>query len=71
MISMQAVWEFTNGKVCDTGCHAFDNGKCAAYKKLTTVSPTVPIQEIGETVKQEAARMGLSISEVRRQRKNR
>lgn len=33
---MVAVHGKTGGKVCDTGCHAFHNGKCPAYKKLTS-----------------------------------
>jgi hypothetical protein len=31
---MRAVHVETNGKVCDTGCHAYNNGKCQFYKKL-------------------------------------
>jgi len=35
--NMMAVHGLTGGKVCDTGCHAFDSGKCPAYKKLVAV----------------------------------
>ena len=35
--AMTAVHGMTGGKVCDTGCHAFDSGKCPAYKKLVAV----------------------------------
>jgi hypothetical protein len=31
---MRAVHTDTGGKVCDTGCHLYNNGKCPAYKKL-------------------------------------
>ncbi len=67
--SMQAVWIITGGMVCDTGCHAFANGKCDAYKKLT-IAPKPVIRKPMETVRQEAVRRGLSISEVRRQRRS-
>jgi hypothetical protein len=63
-----AVHGLTQGRVCDTGCAWYANGKCAAYRGLTAV-PAAPKQDQGETVRQEAARRGLSINEVRRQRR--
>jgi len=58
----------TGGRVCDTGCHAFDNGRCRAYMKLVNQSKRSTIEPT-ETVKEEAARRGIGIREVRRQRR--
>jgi len=73
---MIGVHNMTNGKMCDTGCHAFRDGECYAYKKLThSVEQLLAVKSIAikpqETVKQEAKRRGISISEVRRQRQKR
>lgn len=70
---MLVVHGMTDGKVCDTGCARFEEGKCVAYKKLIGTSPASPSSSSYEavpveTVKQEASRRGISISEVRRQR---
>ena len=70
--TMRAVHGLSNGKVCDTGCHAFNNGKCSAYRNL---SGSKTIQEhlkttMIETVREEATRRNISISEVRRQRRD-
>jgi hypothetical protein len=67
--SMIAVHGITGGRVCDTGCHLFNNGYCRAYKNLTrnlkaSIQPT-------ETVRAEATRRGVSINEVRRNRRKR
>lgn len=67
-----AVHTFTKGDPCTTGCAYYKGGQCKAYLALnkggTTVkAPVVP--EYGETVKQEAARLGVSISEIRRRRR--
>lgn len=62
-----AVHQATAGRVCDTGCAWYDNGKCASYRGLTHVAKVVAVPS--ETVRDEAARRGLSISEVRRQRR--
>jgi len=60
---------FTDGRMCD-GCPKFKEGRCPSYKELTRglaqkkrdmLAPT-------ETVREEAARLGISISEVRRRR---
>ena len=72
-LTMRAVHGLSNGKVCDTGCHAFDNGKCTAYKNLISnqKAETQSNFEIVETVREEAKRRNISISEVRRQRRDR
>ena len=60
---------YTDGRMCD-GCPQFREGRCPSYKELTRgraqkkrelIAPT-------ETVREEAARIGISISEVRRRR---
>jgi hypothetical protein len=59
----------TGGRVCDTGCAEFSGGKCPAYRALTATA-TAPVHAVAvETVREEAARRGLSISEIRRQRR--
>ncbi len=61
----------TNGRMCD-GCPKFKEGRCPSYKELIRglaqkkrdmFTPT-------ETVREKASRLGISISEVRRQRRN-
>jgi len=64
--SMAAVHAITGGKLCDTGCAAYHGGKCAAFQRMTRSLPTQATYT--ETVKQEAARLGVSVSEVRRRR---
>lgn len=61
-----ALYNATGGKVCDTGCPYFKEGNCEAYKNLTRRVTAKPAPT--ETVKQEAARLGVSINEVRRRR---
>lgn len=65
--AMIGVHGLSNGKVCDTGCHAFDGGNCKAYKNL--IFERKAKEEPTETVRQEAERRSLSIKEVRRQRR--
>lgn len=55
----------TNGQMCD-GCPKFDKGSCKSYKILTLAKTLTAVPT--ETVKQEAARLGISIGEVRRRR---
>jgi hypothetical protein len=59
------IYAVTEGRMCD-GCHA--QPKCKAFVKLQGApvwrAPIAP----AETVRQEAARLGVSISEVRRRR---
>ncbi len=64
------LYKETNGKICTTGCGRFKEGKCEHYRKLVNadkpkVHPSLTISD--ETVKQKAARLGVSLSEVRRQ----
>lgn len=69
-MAFYAVHGLTQGKVCDTGCAWFEHGRCPAYNRLivplasTIATASTPL----ETVREEAARRNLSISEVRRQR---
>jgi len=64
--AMTLVHEVTGGKLCDTGCAAFRNGNCAAYRRMIGGLPAQIVHS--ETVKQEAARLGVSLSEIRRRR---
>lgn len=52
---------------CTTGCAYFDGGKCPAHKALTKPAVTLTSPQ-GETVREAAARLGVSISEIRRRR---
>lgn len=56
----------TDGQVCDTGCHRFNGGRCGAYNNL--IASRDVITKI-ETVRQEAERRDISISQVRREHK--
>lgn len=64
-----AIYGLTNGHPCP-GCAYDMHGKCKARRELFK-APEVkaPIQEPTETVRQTAERLGMSISEVRRQRR--
>lgn len=62
------IWHATGGDPCTTGCAYFEGGKCPAYRALTKPA-VVADSPKGETVREAAARLGVSISEVRRQRK--
>ena len=60
----------TKGKVCIYGCTLFDNGNCAAYKFLMSGQPFSTINPVStETVRDEAARLNLSISTIRKIRR--
>ena len=63
------VWIQTTGQVCTTGCAWFDGGKCPAYRKMTIPAKAAAQQEPQETVRDTAKRLGISISEVRRRRR--
>lgn len=63
------VWIGTQGRVCDTGCAWFNGGNCPAYRRLTVPAKPQAQQEPQETVRETAARLGISISEVRRRRR--
>lgn len=60
----------TRGDPCTTGCAYFNSGKCPAYLKLFKPQQAKLVVQQGETVREEAARLGISISEVRRRRKS-
>ena len=61
------IYRMTNGNVCDTGCYAY--GHCKACDRLHPTNHS-PKNKYPETVRQEAARRGLGIREVRRQRRD-
>ena len=63
-----AIHYATGGDPCTTGCAYFEGGKCHAYVALTR-KLTILTSPIGETVREAAARLGVSISEIRRQKK--
>lgn len=61
------LWAHTRGKICDTGCVRFNDGSCKAYRNLVFKHKK---QTIGiETVRQEAKRRNISITQVRKQRR--
>jgi hypothetical protein len=72
------LWGATKGRICDTGCVHLLIG-CKAYDKLLTKEiqntqffKTISKQKItfvNETVRDEAKRLGISISEVRKNRR--
>ena len=64
-----AVHRATNGRVCDTSCAQFYGGKYSAYQKLIIPSNAGAGQLPQETVRETAKRLSISISEVRRRRK--
>lgn len=65
-----AIHELSGGFMCN-GCPVRQSG-CAAYEKLLrgaqAPKATAPITATTETVREEAARRNVSLSEVRRQR---
>ena len=75
---MTAVWLAVKGKVCTTGCYSYQDGRCAAYQKLTVnekrvSAPTRISTQYGnytDTVREEAARRQVSIKQVRRERRD-
>jgi len=66
--TMLALHTVMGGKVCDTGCSFFDSGRCPAYKSLVRDTKTA-ISVHTETVRKEATRRGVSIKQVRRERR--
>lgn len=64
------LYGFTGGRMCD-GCPKFQGGKCPSYKELVSGRKQAARQiATAETVRQEAERLGISISEVRRRRRD-
>lgn len=64
------IYQATGGDPCTTGCAYFNGGACAAYRKLNIPSVSAVQQASMETVRETAIRLGISISEVRRRRRN-
>lgn len=60
----------TDGRMCE-GCPQFRKGRCPSYKELTRCRAQKKRELLAptETVREEAARLGISISEVRRRRR--
>lgn len=59
----------TNGNPCTTGCAYYRGGNCPAYRAMKDAAQKKAAQqEPTETVRETAARLGISISEVRRRR---
>ena len=56
---------YTRGRMCE-GCPRYEGGRCPALRRM--LSPVSVIQSSGETVRQEAARLGIGVNEVRRRR---
>lgn len=74
VVLFNSIYQATDGNPCD-GCSYYENGKCEAYKSLLRnrryaprQSPGIP-QAAQETVKQEATRRGISLAQVRKERK--
>jgi len=64
-----AIYQATGGHPCTTGCAYFNGGKCPAYLKLNVPAKAEAQQRPQETVRETAVRLGISISEVRRRRR--
>jgi hypothetical protein len=66
----------TDGKPCD-GCPAFNSGKCEAYQQYKALPPAAAPkadylpEHPGMSVRQIAAKLGVSIGEVRRMKQAR
>lgn len=66
------IYGLTNGKPCEGCAYDMHGSKCAARKTLFAAPPkALYVAPPTETVREEASRRGISISEVRRQRKGR
>ena len=62
----------TNGKACENGCPSNNNHNCPPYKLLISTKPFSEAQpNINENVREEAIRLGISLSECRRRRSGR
>ena len=56
---------------CNSNCRFFDNGNCIAYQNLQAIRPLSATKVVcTNTVREEAKRLGLSLSEVRKIRRN-
>jgi hypothetical protein len=75
------LWATMGGDVCTTGCPWYNKGTCKGFRRLQgnfTLAYTGPERQqantlmnrmVVETTKEEAARLSISVSEVRRRRK--
>ena len=63
-----AIHEASQGMPCN-GCAYGDHEDCQGKKKLYQPQRAVLVQPQGETVREQAARLGVSISEIRRRRR--
>ena len=63
------IYDATGGNPCTTGCAYYKGGACPAYRKLTLPVNVAVGQQQGETVREMAARLGISLSEARRRRR--
>ena len=64
------IYAATNGNPCTTGCAYYKGGNCPAYQSMNDApQKKAAQQEPQETVREAAARLGISISEVRRRRR--
>ena len=73
LIAGLGLHSLTDGKMCDR-CPKFQHGKCESYKELTRSAAQRKREAVAsilptETVRQESDRLGVSISEVRRRRR--
>ena len=67
-----SLYAVTDGDPCTTGCAYYEGGKCPAYRSMIGApQKKAAQQEPQETVREAAARLGVSISEVRRRRAGR
>jgi dsDNA-binding SOS-regulon protein len=58
-----------NGKICEAKCRFYDNGKCDAFLKMAAIAPASLTTVLATNpVKKEAKRLGISISDARKQR---
>ena len=63
------VYELTRGDPCTTGCAYYRGGACPAYRKLFRPILAQMDKPETETVAQQAERLGVSKSEIRRRRR--
>ena len=63
-----ALYQATKGDPCTKGCAYFEGGKCPAYQALKGASRQTTAEQ-QETVREYAARLGVSLSEARKMRR--
>ena len=66
-----AIYGISNGKPCEGCSYDLHGSSCKARKALFSTPTQAKLnQQPAETVRETAARLGISISEVRRRRRN-